>query len=141
LLFALFLGRATDGLVECGTEPLPAAAAVGCRSAHSLRCLCNTSIAWATDQSALTDGLRLAGSGQRFRPKGHRAIADMFCWLAARVALLWRCLTCAGIRRQSAEALQGGSQSLCQRLLRKGFFDGIASRSFLSLGRFSDAKV
>ena len=43
-----------------------------------------------TDQSALTDGLRLAGSGQRFRPKGHRAIADMFCWLAARVALLWR---------------------------------------------------
>ncbi len=42
-----------------------------------------------TDQSALTDGLRLAGSGQRFRPKGHRAIADMFCWLAARVALLW----------------------------------------------------
>ena len=22
--------------------------------------------------------------------EGHRAIADMFCWLAARVALLWR---------------------------------------------------
>ena len=42
-----------------------------------------------TDQSALTDGLRLAGSGQRFRPKGHRAIANMFCWLATRVALLW----------------------------------------------------
>ena len=27
------------------------------------------------------------------------------------------------------------------RLLRKVFFDGIASRSLLSLGRFSDAKV
>ena len=134
---------------------------MSCRSACSLRCLCSTSIARTTDQSALTDGLRLAGSGQRFRPRGgqiadcdfrvsgraadtardkgiadgrsilcpfsqerpqfpesrvgshvrrpanvttdtafafhsgtsgsegHRAIADMFCWLAARVALLW----------------------------------------------------
>ena len=52
-----------------GTEPLPTAAAVGCRSAHSLRCLYSTSIARTTDQSALTDGLRRAGSGQRFRPR------------------------------------------------------------------------
>ena len=51
-----------------GTESLPTAAAVGCRSAHSLRYLCSTSIARITDQSALTDGLRLAGSRQRFRP-------------------------------------------------------------------------
>ena len=52
-----------------GTEPLPTAAAVSCRSAHSLRCLYSTSIARTTDQSALTDGLRRAGSGQRFRPR------------------------------------------------------------------------
>ena len=74
---------------ERGRNHNPVTAAVSCRSARSLRCLCSTSIARTTDQSALTDGLRLAGSGQRFRPKGHRAIADMFCWLAARVALLW----------------------------------------------------
>ena len=144
-----------------GTEPQPTAAAVSCRSARSLRCLCSTSIARTTDQSVLTDGLRLAGSRQRFRPReaklhraisesadkpqtllrdigitdgrsilcplsqertqfpesrvgshvrrcanvttdtafafhsgtsgseGLRAIADMFCWLTARVALLW----------------------------------------------------
>ena len=72
-----------------GTEPQPTAAAVSCRSARSLRCLCSTSIARTTDQSVLTDGLRLDGRGQRFRPQGHRAIADMFCWLTARVALLW----------------------------------------------------
>ena len=64
-----FLGRTADGLGEQGTEPLPTAAAVGRRSARSLRCLCSTSIARTTDQSALTDGLRLAGSGQRFRPR------------------------------------------------------------------------
>ncbi len=40
------------------TEPLPTAAAVGRRSAHSLRYLCSTSIARITHQSALTDGLR-----------------------------------------------------------------------------------
>ena len=64
-----FLGRTADGLGEQGTEPLPTAAAVGRRSAHSLRYLCSTSIARITDQSALTDGLRLAGSRQRFRPR------------------------------------------------------------------------
>ena len=64
-----FLGRTADGLGEQGTEPLPTAAAVGRRSAHSLRCLCSTSIARTTDQSVLTDGLRLAGSRQRFRPR------------------------------------------------------------------------
>ena len=64
-----FLGRTADGLGEQGTEPLPTAAAVGCRSARSLRYLCSTSIARTTDQSALTDGLRLAGSRQRFRPE------------------------------------------------------------------------
>jgi len=64
-----FLGRTADGLGEQGTEPLPTAAAVGRRSAHSLRYLCSTSIARITDQSALTDGLRLAGSWQRFRPE------------------------------------------------------------------------
>ena len=51
------------------TEPLPTAAAVGHQPAHSLRYLCSTSIARITDQSALTDGLRLAGSRQRFRPR------------------------------------------------------------------------
>ena len=74
-----FLGRTADGLGEQGTEPLPTAAAVGCRSARSLRCLCSTSIARTTDQSALTDGLRLAGSRQRFRPreaKLHGAISE-----------------------------------------------------------------
>ena len=62
-----FLGRTADGLGEQGTEPLPTAAAVGRRSAHSLRYLCSTSIARITDQSALTDGLRLAGSRQTSR--------------------------------------------------------------------------
>ena len=57
-----------------GTEPQPAAAAVSCRSARSLRCLCSTSIARTTDQSALTDGLRLAGSGLRFRPRGGQIV-------------------------------------------------------------------
>ena len=74
-----FLGRTADGLGEQGTEPLPTAAAVGRRSAHSLRYLCSTSIARITDQSALTDGLRLAGSRQRFRPgeaKLHGAISE-----------------------------------------------------------------
>jgi hypothetical protein len=74
-----FLGRTADGLGEQGTEPLPTAAAVGRRSAHSLRYLCSTSIARITHQSALTDGLRLAGSRQRFRPreaKLHRAISE-----------------------------------------------------------------
>ncbi len=52
-----------------GTEPLSTAAAAGRQSAHSLRYLCSTSIARITDQSALTDGLRLAGSRQRFRPR------------------------------------------------------------------------
>ena len=64
---------------RCGTEPLPTAAAVGRRSAHSLRYLCSTSIARITHQSALTDGLRLAGSRQRFRPGGaklHGAISE-----------------------------------------------------------------
>ena len=51
------------------TEPLPTAAAVGRQPAHFLRYLCSTSIARITDQSALTDGLRLAGSWQRFRPE------------------------------------------------------------------------
>ena len=51
------------------TEPLPTAAAVGRQPAHSLRCLCSTSIARTTDQSVLTDGLRRAGSRQRFRPR------------------------------------------------------------------------
>ena len=64
-----FLGRTADGLGEQGTEPLPTAAAVGRQSSHSLRYLCSTSIARITDQSALTDGLRLAGSWQRFRPE------------------------------------------------------------------------
>lgn len=62
-----------------GTEPLPTAATVGRRSAHSLRYLCCTSIARITNQSSLTDGLRLAGSRQRFRPKEaklHRAISE-----------------------------------------------------------------
>ena len=36
---------------------------------NHLRYLCSTSIARITDQSALTDGLRLAGSRQRFRPR------------------------------------------------------------------------
>ena len=61
------------------TEPLPTAAAVGRQPAHSLRYLCSTSIARITDQSALTDGLRLAGSWQRFRPeeaKLHGAISE-----------------------------------------------------------------
>ena len=74
-----FLGRTADGLGEQGTEPLPTAAAVGRRSAHSLRYLCSTSIARITDQLALTDGLRLAGSRQRFRPgeaKLHGAISE-----------------------------------------------------------------
>ena len=74
-----FLGRTADGLGEQGTEPLPTAAAVGRRSARSLRCLCSTSIARTTDQSVLTDGLRRAGSRQRFRPreaKLHRAISE-----------------------------------------------------------------
>lgn len=79
-----------------------------------------------TDQSALTDGLRLAGSGQRFRPKRHRATADMFCWLAARLALPWEmthlCRNPQTVGRGSADGF------------RKGFFDGIASRSLLSLG-------
>ena len=62
-----------------GTESLPTAAAVGRQPAHSLRYLCSTSIARITDQSALTDGLRLAGSRQRFRPmkaKLHSAISE-----------------------------------------------------------------
>lgn len=62
-----------------GTEPLPTAAAVSGRSARSLRYLCSTSIARITNQSALTDGLRLAGSRQRFRPKEaklHGAISE-----------------------------------------------------------------
>ena len=62
-----------------GTESLPTAAAVGRQSAHSLRYLCSTSIARITDQSALTDSLRLAGSRQRFRPKEaklHGAISE-----------------------------------------------------------------
>ena len=54
---------------EGGRNHNPVTAAVSCRSARSLRCLCSTSIARTTDQSALTDGLRLAGSGQRFRPR------------------------------------------------------------------------
>ena len=65
--------------------------------------------------------------------EGHRAIADMFRWLAARVALLWEmthlCSNPQTVGRGSA------------RLLRKGFFEGMASRSLLSLGRFFDAKV
>ena len=52
-----------------GAEPLSTAAAAGRQSAHSLRYLCSTSIARITDQSAQTDGLRLAGSRQRFRPR------------------------------------------------------------------------
>ena len=161
--FAFFrFGRIGWAWEDEGTEPQPATAAVSCRSARSLRCLCSTSIARTTDQSALTDGLRRAGSGLRFRPsggqiadcdfrvsgraadtardrgiadgrsilcplsqerpqfpesrvgshvrrfanvttdtafafhsgtsgsEGHRAIAYMFCWLPARVALLWR---------------------------------------------------
>ena len=74
-----FFGRTTDGLENRGMEPLPTAATVGCRSARSLRYLCSTSIARITDQSALTDSLRLAGSRQRFRPKEaklHRAISE-----------------------------------------------------------------
>ena len=62
-----------------GTESLPTAAAVSGRSARSLRYLCSTSIARITHQSALTDGLRLAGSWQRFRPmeaKLHEAISE-----------------------------------------------------------------
>ncbi len=79
IFFALFLGRTTDGLEERGTEPLPTAAAIGRRSARSLRYLCSTSIARITDQSALTDGLRRAGSRQRFHPmkaKLHSAISE-----------------------------------------------------------------
>ena len=95
-----------------------------------------------TDRSALTDGLRLAGSGQRFCPKGHRAIADMFCWLATRVGTPMGddspVQESADSRQRLYEAVPSHSY---QRLLRKGFFDGIASRSLLSLGRFSDAKV
>ena len=64
-----FFGRTTDVWKNGGTEPLSTAAAVGRRSAHSLRYLCSTSIARITNQSALTDGLRLAGSRQRFRPR------------------------------------------------------------------------
>ena len=64
-----FFGRTTDVWKNGGTEPLSTAAAAGRQSAHSLRYLCSTSIARITDQSALTDGLRLAGSRQRFRPK------------------------------------------------------------------------
>ena len=64
-----FFGRTTDGLENRGMEPLPTAATVGCRSARSLRYLCSTSIARTTDQSVLTDGLRLASSRQRFRPR------------------------------------------------------------------------
>ena len=158
---------------------------MSCRSAHSLRCLCSTSIARTTDQSALTDGLRLAGSGQRFRPgeakspiaisesankpltlqgteespmvalffafylwkdrsspkavsvvmsavpanvttdtafafhsgtsgsEGHRAIADVFCWLATRVALLWEmihlCRNPQTVGRGSADSYARGS--------------------------------
>ena len=59
-----------------GTESLPTAAAVGRQPAHSLRYLCSTSIARITDQSALTDGLRLAGSRQRFRPGGAKLPAQ-----------------------------------------------------------------
>ena len=64
-----FFGRTTDVWKNGGTEPLSTAAAAGRQSAHSLRYLCSTSIARITDQSALTDGLRLAGSRQRFRPR------------------------------------------------------------------------
>ena len=70
--------RAEDGKTK-GTESLPTAAAVSSRSARSLRYLCSTSIARITHQSALTDGLRLAGSRQRFRPGGaklHGAISE-----------------------------------------------------------------
>ena len=74
-----FFGRTTDVWKNGGTEPLSTAAAAGRQSAHSLRYLCSTSIARITDQSALTDGLRLAGSRQRFRPgeaKLHGAISE-----------------------------------------------------------------
>ena len=64
-----FPWETTDGLEERGTEPLPTAAAIGRQPAHSLRYLCSTSIARITHQSALTDGLRLAGSWQRWRPE------------------------------------------------------------------------
>ncbi len=58
--------------------------------------------------------------------EGNRAIADMRCWLAARVARPFgRWLTCAGIPRQSAEALRGCSASGGECL---------ASHSLLSLG-------
>ena len=104
-----------------GTEPQPSAAAVSCRSARSLRCLCSTSITRTTDQSALTDGLRLAGSGQRFRPKGHRATADMFCWLATRVALQREmthlCRNPQAVGRGSARLLRKGRGMSGQPLL------------------------
>lgn len=64
-----FLGRITDGL---GEQENGTTAHCRCRRrqpAHSLRYLCSTSIARITDQSALTDGLRLAGSWQRIRPE------------------------------------------------------------------------
>ena len=76
ILCSFFLGGLLTAWENGRTEPLPTAAAVGCRSAHSLRYLCSTSIARITDQSALTDGLRLAGSRQRFRPGGAKLPAQ-----------------------------------------------------------------
>lgn len=69
ILCSLSLGGLRTAWENKRTEPLPTAAAVGRQPAHSLRYLCSTSIARITDQSALTDGLRLAGSRQRFRPR------------------------------------------------------------------------
>ena len=80
LFFALYPWNTIVAVLgEQGTEPQPAAAAVSSWSAHSLRYLCSTSIARITHQSALTDGLRLAGSRHRFRPrkaKLHEAISE-----------------------------------------------------------------
>ena len=78
ILCSLSLGGLRTVWENRRTEPLPTAAAVGRQPAHSLRYLCSTSIARITDQSALTDGLRLAGSRQRFRPGGSQIVRSHF---------------------------------------------------------------